>query len=216
MGSRIVDGLVALAVLLSAAALVLLFARPFIWPPTDGSRPVPSATTAPSGSPTAGAPTAPKPVGSYVLPRVLRPGVCIGIELDDASYPATAEEEGAARVSWWATPVTDPGNEEACADGIGELHHLDATVTVLGDRTDPDAPPVGYTLHFPLPVPVEGAEAEAVELTLLTSRSTPNRLQALDAGATGFLGGGLVLERVAEIAPSLVPLPSSSPEPSGG
>jgi hypothetical protein len=213
MGSRIVDAIVGLAVLLSAAALVLLFVRPFL-PASAGTAGLPSPTAGASASVAASeAPTA-TPIGSYVLPAVFRPYRCIGVTLEARSYPVASEGGGAATVSWWANDVTDGGNHEACAGGIGQVHRLEARVDAVPDRSNPNGPPVGYTLHFPLPLP--GAGTEAVELTLLTSRSTPDRLQAVDGNSGGFLGGGMVFDRVPAIAPSLVPAPSSEPSPSGG
>lgn len=209
MGSRIVDALVALAVVLSAAALVLLFVRPFVLTPTEETAGLPSPTAAASASGAASeAPTA-QPIGTYVLAAVFRPYRCIGFTLDARSYPVASDAEGVAKVSWWANEVADGGNHEACAGGIGQVHRLEARVDAVPDRAEPDGPPVGYTLHFPLPLP--GSGTEAVEVTLLTSRSTPDRLQAVDGNSGGILGGGMVFDRVPALEPSMVLAPSASP-----
>jgi hypothetical protein len=204
MGSRIVDGLVALAVLLSAAALVLLFARPFLWPPTPAavptSPPSPSASAVPEGQP---------PVGLFELRgRLAFSGPCLGIELTAESYPSAPEETGSARVVWWTPTAIDAGNPAACASRSSDLNETTATLEPATDGDDPTAPVVGYSVTFAVPVFEESAPSTA-ELVILLNRSTNAQLQALVISPEG--SPGVVFDRVDAIAPPFEARPSAAP-----
>jgi hypothetical protein len=204
MGTRLVDGVVALAVLLSGLALVLLFARPFLWPPTPAavptSPPSASASAVPEGQP---------PVGLFELRgRLAFSGPCLGIEVTAESYPSAPGETGSARVVWWTPTAIDPGNPAACASRSSDLNETTATLEPATDGDDPSAPVVGYSVTFAVPV-FEESSPSPVELVILLGRSTNAQLQALVISPEG--SPGVVFDRVDAIDPPFEPRPSATP-----
>jgi hypothetical protein len=204
MGTRLVDGVVALAVLLSGVALVLLFARPFLWPPTPAavptSPPSASASAVPEGQP---------PIGLFELRgRLAFSGPCLGIELTAESYPSAPGETGSARVVWWTPTAIDPGNPAACASRSSDLNETTATLEPATDGDDPSAPVVGYSVTFAVPV-FEDSSPSPVELVILLGRSTNAQLQALVISPEG--SPGVVFDRVTSIDPPFEPRPSATP-----
>lgn len=206
MSGRIVELVVALAVAASAFILAAMLAAPWL---STGAAPPSSAVPTATGvatSPPARSPLTP-PVGSFQLGGPLNFGrVCLGIELEPVAYPVAAGGEGVATVYWWESSIVDPGHPAACASRAGDLHTTEAVVRPIPDDGDPEAPPTGYTLLFHLPS-AAGGELD-MEIALLTSRSTSDRIQALDLTTSG---SGLVFERVTEIDPPFVPAPSQAP-----
>lgn len=203
MGSRIVDAIVAVAVLLSGAALVVLFARPFLWPPA----PVALPSAAPASSMDDGSTDGPL-IGLYQLRgRLSFNGVCLGLELDDDAAP-TDEGAGSARVLWWLPTAIDFGNPAACGSRAGELNAVTAGVEPAVDEAQGGEEVVGYSVRFALPA-VDASPAARFELLILLNRSTPDALQVLVLSPQG--SPGLVFDRVAAIDPPFEPRPSATP-----
>lgn len=203
MGTRLVDGGVAVAVLLSGVALVLLFARPFLWPPIPAAVP----TLPPSASASA-APGDP-PVGLFELRgRLAFSGPCLGVELTAGSYPSAPGQTGSARVVWWTPTAIDPGNPAACASRSSDLNETTATLEPAADGDDPAAPVIGYSVTFSVPVFEESSPSPA-ELVILLSRSSSAQLQALVISPEG--SPGVVFDRVTTIDPPFEARPSATP-----
>lgn len=198
MGGRLVEAITGLAVLASAAILVVMLAAPLLVPAAA----VPSPEASPSPSDRSEVP----PLGQFILNGPLNFGdLCLGMVLEPRAYPVAAGARGAATVLWWQSSIGDSGNPAACQSRAGDLHAEEAVVERIPDDDDPDGAPIGYTLLFHLPGPT-GGERD-MEIALLTAQSTPDRIQALDMSTSG---SGLLFLRTDEIDPPFEPGPSTT------
>jgi hypothetical protein len=170
MGARIIEVLVGVAVLASAAILVAMLAVPFLAPSPDFA-PTQTDTPAPSAAGPSVSAAAP-PVGTYRLRgRFPLTGTCLGIELGPEAYPAAEGDVGVATVWWWNSSIVDPGNPAVCSTRVAELAETEATVSRTADEDDPDGPPLGYLIEFHIPV-AENGEAPA-EILVSPSAARP-------------------------------------------
>lgn len=207
MGSRLVEAGVALAAVLSAVMLALLLAAPWVMPAT-AIRTLPEVTPRPSPSAEADIP----PMGLFLMRTAFSFGPCLAIELTPPSYPVADGAEGTATVLVWQRGMT------GCDSRSGDMESRTGTTHVVPDATDPDAPPVGYTVEFSAPLfdnSFAGGETTTIQasLTILARQSTAQLLQAVeDAPGTGQ---GYVLDLVPAVDPPLNPLPTPVPLTSG-
>jgi len=203
MGARLLEIGVAIVTALSAGLLALLLAAPLM--------PQPAALNeAPSSTPLPSAPASPEdvlpPMGLFLMRNPFSLGPCLAIELEAQTYPVAGGSEGTATVLWWQRGMT------GCDGRTGEVEMVEARTHAVPDSTDPDAPPVGYTLEFSMPLfdfslgPMEDEPPVHVSLTILTRQSTDTVLQAIE-DAPGS-GQGYVLDRVPAVDPPLNPLPT--------
>lgn len=207
MTGRVVEGLVALGVLASAGILGWMLVAPFLPEPT-GTAPTSTPTPSPVVSAPADTEAGTPPLGTFKLRgRLGVQGRCLGLELGPQAYPVAAEVEGTATVLAWSSPVADSANPQACDGRAGDLHALEAAVTAVADEDDRSGPLVGYSLSFRLPSQ-GGFGPSDQEIVILLAQSSAEIIQALDMTTSG---GGLVFERVEEIDPPLVAVPSAAP-----
>jgi hypothetical protein len=203
MGARLLEIGVAIVTALSAGLLALLLAAPLM-PQPSGLPPLAAVSAVPSASiePDPDLP----PMGLFMMRNAFSFGPCLAIELEPRSYPVAEGTEGTATVLWWQRGMT------GCDGRTGEVEPVEARTHVVPDSTDPDAPPVGYTLEWSMPLfdfnlgPMEDEQPVRVSLTILTRQSTDTVLQAIE-DAPGS-GQGYVLDRVPAVDPPLNPLPT--------
>ena len=207
MGTRLVEAAVALAAVLSAATLVLLLAAPWVMPSASLPSLAP-VTPRPSASE---APPSP-PLGLFLMRTPFSFGACLALELEPEAYPVADGEEGTAGVLVWERGMT------GCDTRSGEIETRTGRTHLVPDADDPDAPPVGYTIEFTVPVfcDVGGGEEPSsisASLTILARQSTALLLQAIE-DAPGS-GQGYVLDLVPAVEPVLNPLPTPVPLTTG-
>ena len=191
---------VALASVASAVLLVGMLASPLV--PTATPSPLP---TAPPVTPRPSDAAVPLPMGLYVAREPLSFGElpCVAIELTPESYVSPGEQ-GVAEVLYWQHGMT------GCDTRSTEMLTAQATVEPTLADNGPSAGEVfAYTLRFPQTL--RGGPEVMVEIAILLP-DTPNApvLQALEVSTLGG-GGGMVLDLVDAVTPSLVPIPTQAP-----
>lgn len=190
---------VALAAAASALLLVGMLASPLV--PTPSPSPLP---TAPPVTPAPSDAAVPLPMGLYLARDPLSFGnlPCVAIELSADSYVAPGDQ-GVAEVLYWRHGMT------GCDTRSGEILTAEATVEATLAESGPSSGEViAYTVRFPYTI-AEGVEAVVEIAILLPDAPDAQVLQALEVAGAG--GGGMVLDRVEAVTPSLDPIPSSAP-----
>lgn len=206
MGSRVLHGTVALAVVASTGLIGLLLGAPFL-PGQATSAPSPSTTAAPSATVAPGMP----PIGLFELRGMMSSGHCIALELEPQSYPVSPDAPGGtATILWWAPGMT------GCDTRSTEVTSEPATVTPVDDEDEPEEAPTGYAVRFSMPADARAGSAApslSAELTILARQSTQALIQAVETMPVS--GTGLVLDRVESVGPELMPVPSPTPVTTG-
>lgn len=181
---------VAVAALLSVLVLAGMMAAPLI--PTPTLSPLPTAeppTPAPSNA------SIPVPMGLYVARDPLTFGPCIALELTIESY--AVGDAGHATVHHWERGMT------GCDTRSTDVRTTEADVRAVPSD---DGGIGGYSLEFSVPLPGGGPAITTEVAVLMPDTENAPVLQALEVSADA--NGGMVLDLVGEIAPSLDPIPT--------
>ena len=181
---------VAIAALLSVVVLAGMVAAPLL--PTATLSPLPTPeppTPAPSDA------SIPVPIGLYLAREPLSFGPCVALELTIESY--AVGDAGHATVHHWERGMT------GCDTRSTEVRTTEADVRAVPSE---DGGIGGYSLEFPLPLPGGGPAITTEVAILMPDTENAPILQALELSADA--NGGMVLDLVGEVAPSLVPIPS--------
>jgi hypothetical protein len=181
---------VAIAALLSVVVLAGMMAAPLMPVPTLSPLPTPAPPTpAPSDA------SIPVPIGLYVAREPISFGPCVAFELTIESY--AVGDAGHATVHHWERGMT------GCDTRSTDVRTTEADVRAVPSD---DGGIAGYSLQFALPLPGGGVAINNEVVILMPDGANAPLLQALEVSADA--NGGMVLDLAAEVAPSLVPIPS--------
>jgi len=185
---------VAIAGVLSVLLLAGMLASPLL--PTATPSPLPTAP-APTAAPSLD--SVPVPMGLFQAREALSSGTCVAIELTLESY--AVGREGVATVSHWQRGMT------GCDTRSTEVATAEAAVEpVLAEGGESSGEVMAYAVEFQHPL--EGGLDIITEIAvLMPDRANPTLLQALETSSPG--AGGIVLDLVTEVEPSLNPIPSA-------
>ena len=153
-------------------------------------------------------PAAGGPIGLYLLRGPFTSeGPCLVIELGELSYPGDPPATGSATVRWWEPGRNDPTDPTVCLGRNGPVSEGTASLVRFTDESDTTT---GFNVAFEVTTPSRDAEL-SIELFILLAESTEDLIVALVLTPDGV--APVSLDRVDEIDPPLVPVPSSSPGP---
>ena len=183
---------VAIAALASVVVLAGMMAAPLM--PTATLSPLPTPQP-PTPAPSDG--SIPVPIGLYVAREPLSFGPCVAFELTIESY--AVGDAGHATVHHWERGMT------GCDARSTDVRTTEADVRAVPSD---DGGIAGYSLQFPLPLPGGGTAITTEVVILMPDAANAPLLQALEVSADA--NGGMVLDLAAEVAPTLLPIPSPS------